>query len=325
MRLQSSFLAILVLLSFSLNGNAQSVLDDISSSEEGLNNTSLANEKIDKVSISKRIFIISNNERSFDKGDFISLLVNDELVCRALAAKTKNNQSGVKIIKIYNLDLWNTLRQGTNVKVLRGDDSYYRKERKNEVAASQIEDEDDLFNETTILEDDLNVDDNKNRVIKTDNLLSLVLGRVEGLNTDGSPQRYSQLNAYWAYQVDDNIYIEAGYGQNLVNDYPSLGLDTKLTNMVIRGKYTISGPMFSYIQPYIGFQVLGADSPGAGQQDPTDERSEAELQLEVHKLEDIKKKSLIFGVTVLKRLVPGWFFRMDLGSDLISGGFSLEF
>ncbi len=321
----SLILTSFIFLSFSLGINAQSVLDDLSGGDDTFNNAPLANEKIQKISISKRIFILSNNERSYDKGDFISLIFNDELVCRALAAKTKDNQSGVKIIKIYNLDLWNSLRAGSDVKVLRGDDSYYRKNKKDNVAESKIDDEDDLFNETTVLEDSLNIDDNKKRVIKTDNLVSLVLGKIEGLDTDGSPQRYNQLNAYWAYQVDDNIYVEAGYGQNLINDYPTLGLDAKLTNMVIRGKYTISGPMFSFIQPYVGFQVLGAESPGAGQQDPVDTRSAAELELELQKVEDLKKKSIVFGVTVLKRLVPGWFFRLDLGSDLISGGFSLEF
>lgn len=316
----------ILLFLFTAPLHAQSVLDDLgASSDEGFESAPLASEKIEKISISKRIFIITNNERSFDKGDFISLIVNDELVCRALAAKNKDNQSGIKIVKIYNLDLWNTLKDGTDIKVLRGDDSYYRKNKKEEVAASKIEDEDDLFNETTLMEDSVNIEENKKRVIKTDNLLSVVLGRIEGLNNDGSPQRYNQLNAYWAYQVDDNIYVEAGYGQNLINDYPTLGLDTKLTNMVIRGKYTIAGPMFSYIQPYIGFQVLGADSPGAGQQDPVDPRSTEELDLEVQRIEDLKKKSIVFGVTVLKRLVPGWFFRLDLGSDLISGGFSLEF
>lgn len=304
---------------------SQSVLDDLTGGDESFNSSTLANEKIEKVSISKRIFILSNNERSFDKGDFISLILNGELVCRAIAAKNVNNQAGVKIVKIYNLDLWNTLKKGSEVKVLRGDDSYYRKDKKDSVAESKIEDEADLFNETAILEDDLNVEDNKKRIIKTDNLISLGIGKIEALNTDGSPQRYTQLNLYWAFQVDDNIYVEAGYGQNLVNDYPSQGLDTKLTNIVVRGKYTFSGPMFSYIQPYLGFQVLGADSPGAGQQDPVDTRTEAELQLELQKLEDVKKKAIIFGVTALKRLVPGWFVRLDLGTDIISGGFSLEF
>lgn len=325
MRILLPVFTLFLFSTFLVGISAQSILDDIGDSDDSFNSATLASEKIEKVSISKRIFILTNNERSFDKGDFISLIVNGELVCRALAAKNKDNQSGVKVVKIYNLDIWNTLRKGTDVKVLRGDDSYYRKEKKNEVASSKIDDEDDLFNETAILEDDLNVDENKKRIIKTDNLLSLVLGRIEGLNTDGSPQRYNQMNAYWAYQVDDNIYIEAGYGQNLINDYPTLGLDAKLTNMVVKGKYTLSGPMFSYIQPYIGFQVIGADSPGAGQQDPADERSAEELELETQKLEDLKKKSLIFGVTILKRLVPGWFFRGDLGTDLISAGFSLEF
>lgn len=320
-------LLIIICFLFSASSSyGQTVLDDLgSSSDDSFESAPLATEKVEKISISKRIFIISNNERSFDKGDFISLILNDELVCRAIAAKNKENQSGIKIVKIYNLDLWNTFKPGMEVKVLRGDDSYFRKAKKEESVASQIEDEDDLFNETSLLEDNLNIDENKNRVIKTDNLLSLVLGRIEGLNNDGSPQRYTQMNAYWAYQVDDNIYVEAGYGQNLINDYPTTGLDTKLTNMIIRGKYTIAGPMFSYIQPYLGFQVIGADSPGAGQQDSADPQDTADLELEVQRVEDLKKKTIVFGVTALKRLVPGWFFRLDLGSDIISGGFSLEF
>lgn len=325
MRILLPVLTLFSILTFPLGGYAQSVLDDIGSNEDSLSSSPLANERIEKISISKRIFILSNNERSFDKGDFISLILNGELVCRALAAKNKENQSGVKVIKIYNLDMWNTLKTGTEVKVLRGDDSYYRKEKKDSIASSKIEDEDDLFNETAILEDDLNVDENKKRVIKTDNLLSLAFGKIEGLNTDGSPQRYTQINAFWAYQVDDNIYVEGGYGQNLINDYPTLGLDAKLTNLVVRAKYTLAGPMFSYIQPYLGFQVIGAESPGAGQQDPVDARSEEELELETQKVEDLKKKSVIFGVTILKRLVPGWFFRGDLGTDIIAVGFSLEF
>ncbi len=120
-----------VFLSVSLGINAQSVLDDLSGGDDSFNSAPLANEKIEKISISKRIFILSNNERSFDKGDFISLIFNDDLVVRALAAKTKDNKSGVKIIKIYNLDLWNTLRAGSDVKVLRGDDSFYRKNMTN--------------------------------------------------------------------------------------------------------------------------------------------------------------------------------------------------
>lgn len=303
----------------------QTVIDDIGSYDGGFNSAPLATEKIEKVSISKRIYIITNNERSFDKGDFISLIVNSQLASRALVAKSRGSQSGIKILKIYDLDLWNTVKEGTEVKVLRGDDSGYKKSKSDSGAGSLIQDEDDLFNETAILEDDLDIDDNKKRVIKTDNLISLGLGKIEALDTDGSPQRYTQINLAWAYQIEDNIYIEGVYGQNLVNDYPAQGLDTKLTNLIIRGKYTLKAPAYSFIQPYVGFQILSADSPGAGQQDPIDTRTEAELELELQRVEDVRKKSLVFGITLLKRLVPGWFFRADLGSDILSAGFSLEF
>ena len=42
-------------------------------------------------------------------------------------------------------------------------------------------------------------------------------------------------------------------------------------------------------------------------------------------VENLKKSSVIFGATVLKRIVPGWFIRADLGNDILSGGLTLEF
>lgn len=330
--------AIFLLLSFSIpQAHAQNVLDDIEISERGdsANNgemPELAKETIVKISASKKIFLLTNEGQTFGKGDFISLLLNTKLAVRALVAKTTEDKiAGIKITKIYSLALWNQLRQGMEVQVIKGDDSYFTlKEKKaengeDEKVDTKIQDEDDLFNSTTLGgDDDLSLEENPNRLIKPDNLLAFNVGMIEGKDSDGTARRYTQLNGAWAYQLVDNIWGELQLGTNVINDFPATEIDTRLTNITVRGKYTFSAPFYSYFQPYIGYQVIRADSPGAGVDDGRG-RTEAELQQELDVVDETAKSRVIFGVTLLKRIVPGWFVRADLGMDILSGGLTLEF
>ena len=310
--------------------NAQSVIDDFNENSESNQLASeLVTEKITRVSNSKRTYIITNENESFSQGDFITLVLNSNLAARAIVAKSKNNIAGIKIVKIYSLELFKLFKTGLEVQIIRGDDSFFgarKVKTEEEEENSIIKDEEDLYN-GTLLEDDLSLESKTNRAIKTDNIVSLNLGLIEGLNNDGSSQRYTHLNGMWMYQLDDNIWAEIGYGQNLINDYPKPRLDTQMTNISIRAKYTVSAPFFSFVQPYIGYQVINASSPQAGIDDPTDDvtPSPPELDREVKLVEDLKKSQIIFGVTLLKRLVPGWFIRADVGSDIVNLGFSLEF
>lgn len=328
-RKYSVFLSILFFTLSNWSGLfAQSVVDQLGSSSATAGGQDLAIEKIEKISQSKRVFVITNSNSSFDRGDFISLLINSKLVARALVAKTTDTGlSGIKIVKIYSLALWKQLREGRDVQILRGDDSYYklRKETEKKDLADEgvIKSEEDLFDETTLLEDDLSLEEKTNRVIKQDNVVSATVGTVEGIDNDGSSQRYTQFNIHWAYQLEDNIWGEFSYGQNVIDDFPNPGLQTKMTNLTIRAKYTITAPFFSYIKPYVGYQIIGASSPGAGQEDANN--PDLDLEAELQRVEDLKKNTVVFGLTVLKRLVPGWFIRADLGSDLVGIGFGLEF
>ena len=320
---------ILFLLLFFLNTSvfSQSIIDEIDSSNSFRPNApELMTEKIEKISASGRIFILTNNSGGYGKGDFISLVVDNQLVNRAIVAKTASGSGGIKIIKVYSDKLNGILRPGMDVQVIRGDDSYFniKPEKVAQEEAPLIQDEDELFDETTLLEDDINLDENKKRAIKTDNLVSVYLAMVEGQDTSGEAKRYSQFAGSWAYQLDDNIYAELGFGRNVINDYPSVndtsGLDTTLTSIVMKVKYTISAPFYSYIQPYIGYQILqasyAADSDGT---------SDDQIALEEEQVEALNKNQVIAGVTILKRLVPGWFLRADLGTDAVNIGFSLEF
>jgi hypothetical protein len=315
---------------------AQNVLDDIEEEdriETGSTEIApnLVAETIRVISPSKKIFILTNENKTFSKGDFISLLLGNKLVCRALVAKTTDEQlSGIKIVKIYNVSLWKQMAIGKEVLILKGDDSYYSNLEKTpktpEEAAknmSKVQDEDDLFNTTTLNDDDLSLEETSKRLIKTDNLISAGIGMISGLDVDGSSKRYTHMNGSWGYQVSDNIWAELGVGSNTITDFPSTGKDTRMINFNGKLKYTFNAPFYSYIMPYVGYQVINVNSPGAGVED--DVSTAEELESEVKLVDDLKKSTVIFGVTVLKRIVPGWFIRADLGTDILSGGLSLEF
>ena len=318
-----------LLLLFATNLSAQSIIEEIDSSDSSsIGNPKLVTEKIEKISVSKRIFIITNTNASFAKGDFISLLLGEKLAARALVAKvTEQKMAGIKILKIYSLPHWNSLRRGKSVQIIRGDDSYYRtaKDENNKAEDEfKIKDDDDLYNDT-MLSEDINLEQNSKRIIKQDNMLALNLSSIEGLNSSGNTKRYAQINGFWAYQIEDNIWGEVSYGRSIINDFPESGLDTTFSNITVRAKYTIKAPFFSYLMPYLGYQVKMADSPGAGVPDDESGKSTEELNAEIELVEKLAKKSIVFGVTILRRLVPGWFVRGDLGSDVMGIGATIEF
>ena len=324
---------------FNSFAHAQNVLDDIEEEDRVENNSDtqvapgLVAETIKVVSPSKKIFILTNENRTFSKGDFISLLLGNKLVCRALVAKVNADQlSGIKIVKIYNVTLWKQMRVGKEVLVLKGDDSYYsnleKAPKENEVKLKKehkVQDEDDLFNSTTVNDDDLSLEETSKRLIKTDNLISAGVGLLSSKAVDGTNARYTQVNASWGYQLSDNIWAELGLGINSVTDYPATGLDTRLINITTKLKYTFNAPFYSYIMPFVGYQIIKADSPGAGVDDGSNNQTPEQLAEEISKVDSLRKSTVIFGVTVLKRIVPGWFIRADLGSDILGGGLTIEF
>lgn len=329
----------LITLLFFKNQNiafSQNALDEIEEEERVETNKNeapeLFTEKIQIIAPSKKIFIITNENQSFSKGDFISLLLNEKLVCRSLVAKTNDEKkAGIKIIKIYNLELWKELAINKEVKILKGDDSYYSKKENNSnedstKKDSKIQSDEDLYNSTSLNDDDneLSFDENSKRIIKPDNLISINVGLIEGQDVDRASKKFTQLTASWAYQLSDNVWAEGLIGTNTVRDYPTTSLDTRLINLTIRAKYIFNAPMYTYIMPYVGYQTILADSPSAGK-DPNDGTSKAELQNEVDLVDEMKKSSVIFGGTILKRIVPGWFINFSLGSDLVAGGLTLEF
>ena len=304
----------------------QSVIEDIGlqEDEESLL-PNLSGEKVEKISNSRKIYLITNGNQSFQKGDFISLIYKGTMFARALVAKDMDGLSGIKILRIYSPQTASFIRPGHSIQIVRGDDSLFGKGGKKDLI---LKNEEDLFNQVTLGENQDNTELEEERgqgFIKQDNIISIWYGQVEGTNLRGESTRYGHILASWGYQIGTNIWGEASYGQNVINDYPEIGLDTRLQNFTLKFKYTIATPAHSYLQPYLGYQLLTPQSPGAGKQNPTAPVSPEQLELELQRLNILKKNTPIFGLSVLKRLVPGWFVKFELGSDIMGLGLALEF
>jgi hypothetical protein len=314
----------------SANSTTQTVQAPFNPTAYSEQRPNLVQEKIQRISNNQSIFIVTNSQQSFSKGDFISLIMNDKLTARALVAKDVNGVSGIKILKIYEQNEWQRLRDGVNVFILRGDDSFYRKamaQASPDATPIALMGEDDVFDPAKI-EGEIDLEENDKRSLKNDHLLGVSYHFTDVTNSSGSNDRYGQIYGHWAYQVKDNFFLEVGFGRFLVRDYPASSKDTAVNNFTLKAKYTFVAPFETFLQPSIGFQILDASSPGAGkiQEGQTDsEETRAELKREVELVDSLEKKRLTLGVTALKRLVPGWYLRVDLGLDGYGFGLNLEF
>ena len=302
---------------------AQSLVDDANLYRGG-DQSNVILETIKIISGSKRIFVITNNNQMLTTGDFISIALEDKLAARAVVAKIHQGQVGIKILKIYSMTQWTKLRRDLEVQIVRGDDSQFEKQAlPQQPQENKIKNEDDLYTGDIMIEDDLSVfDENKNRHIKPDNLVGLHGSYLDAAEIDsqGSSRRSLMVGMSWAYQFADNYYIEGVYSRASFNDFPNEGKSTVVNNLVGRLKFNIKGPLYTYFQPYVGFRVQSVSSPDAG-----DSADLVIAQQEDDAISKLEKSGAVFGVTVLRRLVPGWFIKANVGSDIIDLGFSIEF
>ncbi len=309
---------------------AQSLVKDANLSGSSTGNT--FSETIKIISNSKKIFVLTNNNQQLSSGDFISLALENKLAARALVAKTHQGQVGIKIMKIYSLSQWGKLKRHLEVQIVKGDDSTFAApvEAAPIVAASKIKSEDDLFTGNVVVEDELgDFEDNKNRHIKPDNVVSAFGGfySAELPETSDVDDAYSGGSARatvyglgWAHQFADNYFIEGFYSRAMLNKFPSDDTQTLVNHFGLRLKYNFKGPLFTFFMPYAGFQTFSVSSPDAGKTDNT-----AANEVELEAVEKLKKSGPAFGVTVLRRLVPGWFIKANIGTDMINLGFAIEF
>lgn len=280
-------------------------------------------ETIKIISASKKIFILTNNNQQLGQGDFISLALDNKLAARAVVAKNYEGQTGIKILKIYSLSQWARLRKGQEVQVIRGDDSMFgKKVVETKVTpteeAPKIKSEEDLFNDNVAI-DDGEFDDGSKRHIKPDNVVSVGAGFLSAKDLENQEARATQFSGAWAYQFTDNWFAEFVYARSQLEDFPAKGAQTLVNNVVGRIKYNFKAPLYSFIMPYVGFQSQTVSS-NAGK---TGVAAVDQAELEVR--DELIKTGPVFGVTILRRLVPGWFVKADLGTDVLNLGVAIEF
>lgn len=308
------------------SASAQSLVEDANLSSPALGNENSFNETIKIISSSKKIFILTNNNQQLGPGDFVSLALDNNLAARAVVAKTHQGQVGIKILKIYSLAQWGRLRRDQEVQVIKGDDSMFGKKvvaTTDETTTAKIRSEEDLYTGDVVVDDDIGVfDDNKNRHIKPDNVVALTGAFVEAAEVEsrGGKVRANEFGVSWAFQFADNYFAEGLYGRALIDNFPGDGAQTLLNHLTVRLKYNFKGPLYTFFMPYLGFHSYTVSSPDAGKTlNDTTNREELEA------IDELKKSGPVFGVTVLRRLVPGWFIKADVGSDIINVGFAIEF
>lgn len=306
---------------------AQSLVEDANLTTTAQGGENVFVETIKIISGSKKIFIITNNNQQLGPGDFISFALDNNLAARAVVAKTHQGQVGVKILKIYSLTQWGRLRRDQEVQIIKGDDSLFGKKPVEEKTADsntgKIKSEDDLYTGDVVVDDDIGIfDENKNRHIKPDNVVALTGAFYQAAEVEsrGGTVRTNEFGLSWAYQFADNYFIEGLYGRAMLDNYPGDGAQTLVNHLTARLKYNIKGPLYTFFMPYVGFHTYTVSSPKAGETgvQTTDEE-------ELQAIDDLKKSGPVFGVTVLRRLVPGWFIKGDVGSDIINLGFAIEF
>lgn len=318
-------LSALVFALCSNNLYSQDLVDDISGQSENLRGE-LFTENIHLISRSQRIFILTNTNQQLNKGDFITLTFGiDKPIARALVAKNNDNFSGIKILKIYSLTQWALIKKDIEVQILKGDDAkLFEKKapppKEDQTENLEIKNEEDLYNDVS-LEEDLDFLNKDNRHIKPDNIVGVAAGRLQFENTiDKDTETNNQIFAHWAYQFADNYWVEGIYGRTLIDNFPAQQTQTLLNNFVARIKYTFKAPLYTFVMPYVGFQQVSVNSPDAGQ------TSDANLATqELNLIDSLARSGIVAGITVYRRLVPGWFVKADLGSDDINIGFAIEF
>jgi len=325
--LQFKIIYLLLCLGISNQVWSQSLVDDanLTMAAEGASGSSFP-ETIKIISGSKKIFILTNNNQQLGTGDFISLALENKLAARAVVAKIHQGQVGIKILKIYSVAQWSRLRRDLEVQIVKGDDSAFGKKpevKVEESTTSKIKSEEDLYTGDVVADDDLgNFDDNKNRHIKPDNIVAVTGAVIKANEVESRGGTISEpmFGISWSYQFTDNYFVEGLYGRALIDNYPVEGSQTLVNHLVGRLKYNIKGPAYTFFMPYLGYQAYTVSSPDAGKgNNPVGDQEELDV------IDELKKSGPVFGVTILRRLVPGWFIKADLGTDIINVGFAIEF
>jgi hypothetical protein len=323
-----TFLYFITFLCASFVSYGQDIAEELATPvSSGDGNSEQFTEYIKIIGNSKKIFVMTNNNASLNAGDFITFIYDKKCTARALVAKNHKELIGVKIMKIYSLMQWARLKKGLGLQILKGDDNYYCGKKKKIVKnENDVKTGDEIFKESSVYKEPGGPDltDYAARNLKTDHLFGGSLGMINSLDASGAETKYFNWNANYAYQFMDNLYLEGLLGQTSISQFPSTSKTTSIFNVEARLKYNFKTPYYTFIMPYMGFLYKMVNSPTAGQSSGSGQ-SASDLNAELTLISSMQGYNFVFGVTILRRLVPGWFIKADLSLDLMSAGFAIEF
>jgi len=321
-----------ILLLIMTSVNAQSVVDELRAVSTGdlPTKNQLFSEMITTISSNKRIFILTNSNNKLIMGDFVSFVKDNQLILRALVVKTRDDRCGVKLVKIYDQNLWKSLTTGADVQMIRGDDSYFltqiKKEQEALVAGSNTnsnngEQTDSLSaEEKMILGSDITLESKvDNRKISANHLLYFTAGNYRSLSTTGESDTYMHYRIGWGFQVFNNWFSDVSYGYTVLKKYPEVDIDTALNTVSFKFGYIFQLPIHSFLYAYGGIYNSIATAPGAGEG-----VSDAQAELEIQRVRDVEGLGYLGGVSFYKRLVPGWTFKVDVDLKNIGAGIMVE-
>jgi hypothetical protein len=323
---ETNFIFTLIVILFTLisfDNLAQDIIEEINeeSTAEYYDSESF-NETIKLIGQSQKIYVLTNNSEKMLKGDFVTLSVDQKPCARFVVGKNKEQRAGLKILRIYSMKCWQKFRVGRLVQVTRGDDSHLFRDKKEENIPTEladeekrIETEEDLYSVSDY--GDLN---EGHRHIKPDNIIGAALSRHQVEDFNGDLFENDKYNMSWAFQFQDNWFFEGVFSSVRLDNFPSKSTQTQLNIYQAKIKYNIKAPLYSFVMPYVGFETTSYSSPDAGN---IDDKGIAAKELEV--VEQLEYQRIIFGITILRRLVPGWFAKIDAGTDGLAGGFAIEF
>lgn len=143
---------------------------------------------------------------------------------------------------------------------------------------------------------------------------SLSLG-LASIDTKGATKG-GFLGAQLGIRMWKNLWAEGAFYQKMINDFPAMGLDTKVDTFIAKLKYSIDFTSYFHIQPYISYMKVSANSPSAGIVDGglIGTITDAELLKELNDVAKINTSKIALGATLMLSL--GRFIsRIDLGSD----------
>jgi len=315
----------LLLLTLGLNSQSQNIIDDLQDNgpteptlSEGLGQFS---EEVILKSRNRRILILTNQNKSLKQGDFISLFVNDQKIARALVAKDRDTKVAIKIINTFSDTFDNLTKRGSELVIIRGDDSAFTSNEKESV--SKLEDS-DLFQSDLF---DLENDSKKPSLVEN-HLLTLAIGMHQSIDIEEEKKFYLHGIASYSLNAAGPFWVEAIYGFSNMQKFPAEDASAHLHGFGARIKFNLNLPWHTYLMPYAGIHfayVLSSSTQEPDESVPDTDPIVIQYNDEVDLITKGIKMKLAAGFTLHKRFVPGWFLTLNGGIDLIYAGITVGF